>query len=136
MRAIEGMKLAAAEMGALAVGAMALGAFAIGAIAIGRLAIGGLAVRNDGDIYLGLDRGQNIAPDGRGSVLVRSVSCGRESVASLARAQRASRVPEGLPDRAALNRACKYLGVFESWLEYRGVRYAGARGLPRIFEIT
>jgi hypothetical protein len=45
MRAIEGMKLAAAKMGALAVGAMALGAFAIGAIAIGRLAIGGLAVR-------------------------------------------------------------------------------------------
>jgi hypothetical protein len=45
MRAIEGIKLPAAQMGVLAVGAAALGALAIGAMAIGRLAIGGLAVR-------------------------------------------------------------------------------------------
>jgi hypothetical protein len=45
MRALEGIKLPAAHVGALAIGAAALGAFAIGAMAIGRLAIGGLAVR-------------------------------------------------------------------------------------------
>ncbi len=45
MRALEGIKSPAAQIGAVAVGAAALGAFAIGALAIGRLAIGGLAVR-------------------------------------------------------------------------------------------